>query len=42
MKSEDILDELNELSENDNITREELMEILKKYAQEYQCMICRK
>lgn len=29
MKSEDILDELNELSENDNITREELMEILK-------------
>ncbi len=32
MKSEDILDELNELSENDNITREELMEILKKYA----------
>lgn len=28
MKSEDILDELNELSENDNITRE-LMEILK-------------
>jgi uncharacterized protein (UPF0305 family) len=32
MESEMILDELRQLSPNENITKEELMEILKKYA----------
>lgn len=32
MKPEAILDELKELSKKDNITRDELMIILKKYA----------
>ena len=34
MKPEEILDELKELSKKDNITRDELMIILKKYAAE--------
>ena len=34
MKAEDILIDLKELSKKDYITREELMEILKKYAEE--------
>ena len=32
MEAEDILIELKELSANDNVSKEELMEILKKYA----------
>ena len=32
MKAEDILDELREISSKENITKNELMEILKKYA----------